>query len=137
MSTGSHAGSNAGNALRKGVGLVHVSLHQSPSRIYAPNKNKGAGEAIRGNLNAAVDSAAGDREGAARNEAIASRGADEMENGHYHGTGAGVTPHDTARERQNRALQGEYNTRTTAGPHLSDTANRVDPRYDSEFGTRR
>ncbi|KAF2661135.1 hypothetical protein K491DRAFT_478787 [Lophiostoma macrostomum CBS 122681] len=66
-SAGAHAGSNAGDALRKGVGLVH-----------------GAGEAIRGNINAAVDSAAGEREGVTKNESIASRGIDEIEHGHHH-----------------------------------------------------
>ncbi|ORY14259.1 hypothetical protein BCR34DRAFT_585876 [Clohesyomyces aquaticus] len=84
-----HAGSNVGGAVRKGVGLVH-----------------GAGEAIRGNINAAVDSAAGDRQGTVKNEAIASRGVDEMEHGHYHSTGAGVTPVDTDQERQKRTAQG-------------------------------
>jgi hypothetical protein len=39
-----------------------------------------------------VDSAAGQREGVAKNESVASRGVDEMEHGHHHGTGTGVTP---------------------------------------------
>ncbi|KAF2191240.1 hypothetical protein K469DRAFT_720235 [Zopfia rhizophila CBS 207.26] len=132
--SGAHAGNSAGDALRKGVGIVH-----------------GAGEAIRGNINAAVDSAAGDRHGAARNQAVADRGFDEMEHGHYHGTGAGVTPTDTARERQNRAAQGEYAHpndgvggtnyapnpnagvgSTNYGPHHTNLANKVDPRFDSD-----
>lgn len=65
-----------------------------------------------------------------------------MEHGHYHGTGAGVTPVDTARERQNRAAQGEYSTHTHTGstnygPHSANTSNKLDPRYDSDLGTRR
>ncbi|KAF2797388.1 hypothetical protein K505DRAFT_298410 [Melanomma pulvis-pyrius CBS 109.77] len=119
-----HSGSSVGDAVRKGVGLVH-----------------GTGEAIRGNVNAAVDTAAGDRNSAAKNEGIASRGVDEMEHGHYHGTGAGVTPVDTARERQNRAAQGEYSNHTHTGPtnygpHATNTGNKLDPRYDSDLGTR-
>ncbi|KAF2748026.1 hypothetical protein M011DRAFT_525722 [Sporormia fimetaria CBS 119925] len=75
---GAHAGSSAGNALRKGVGMFH-----------------GAGEAIRGNINAAVDSAAGDKDAVARDEAIASRGADEMDRGHTHSHTATTAPATT------------------------------------------
>jgi hypothetical protein len=62
---------------------------------------QGAGEALRGNINAAIDSAAGDRQGVSRDEAIASKGADEMDHGYHrqHGTGAGVTPVDQTHNR--------------------------------------
>ena len=81
-----------------------------------------------------------------KNQAIASRGIDEAEHGHYHGTGAGVTPVDTTAERQNRTAQGEFTSHThTApgvgstnyGPHTTNTGNKLDPRYDSDLGTRR
>ncbi|PSN72098.1 hypothetical protein BS50DRAFT_569654 [Corynespora cassiicola Philippines] len=120
--TGTHTGSGIGDAIRKGVGKVH-----------------GTGESLRGNINAAVDSAAGDREGVAKNEAIAERGYQEFEHGHYHGTGAGVTPVDTSRERQNRMAQGEYSTGTGStnyGPHSGDVANKADPRFDSDLDHR-
>jgi len=124
-----HSGEGAGNALKKGVGIVH-----------------GAGEAIRGNINAFADSVVGSKDGMAKDEAIVDRGVDEMNTGHYHGTGAGVTPADTTQERQNRVAQGEYDnganvysgtTTTTRGPHESNVANKVDPRIDSNLGTRR
>lgn len=94
---------------------------------------QGTGEAIRGNFNAAVDSATGNHEAAARNQNIASRGVDEMEHGHYHGTRAGVTPVDTERERMNRVAQGEYGPTesTKYAPHGTNVGNKVDPRYES------
>lgn len=72
----------------------------------------GAGEAIRGQINTMADTALGDRDAAAKNQAITDRGVDEISTGRYHGTGAGVTPADTAAERHNRAAQGEYPSRT-------------------------
>jgi hypothetical protein len=99
---------------------------------------QGTGEAIRGNFNAAADSATGDHEAAARNQNIASRGIDEMQNGHYHGTGAGVTPIDTERERANRVAQGESASvgSTNYGPHATNAGNKVDPRFDSDMDHR-
>ena len=66
------------------------------SRVMFAESLQGTGEAIRGNVNSAVDTASGDRQSAAKNEAIASQGINEMEHGHQHvrGTGAGVTPVD-------------------------------------------
>lgn len=51
---------------------------------------------MRGNFNAAVDNATGDHASAAKHEAIASKGADEIDRGYHreHGTNAGVTPVD-------------------------------------------
>lgn len=66
----------------------------------------GVGEAIRGTINTAADSALGDD--TSKNQAVADRGVDEINSGRYHGTGAGVTPADTATERHNRTAQGEY-----------------------------
>ncbi|KAF2262795.1 hypothetical protein CC78DRAFT_582238 [Lojkania enalia] len=125
VTSGSHTGSNAGDAVSKGIALVH-----------------GAGEALRGNINASIDRAAGDQEAAAKNEIIASRGANEMNQGYYHGTGAGVSPADTAPKKQNRMAQGEYTADsgytgpTNYGPHSTNTGNKLDPRYDSDLDHR-
>ncbi|KAJ4304947.1 hypothetical protein N0V90_000475 [Kalmusia sp. IMI 367209] len=106
---------------------------KTPSHIV-----QGTGEAIRGNFNAAVDSATGDHEAAQRQQNIAARGVDEFEHGHYHGTGAGVTPKDTDRERVNRAVQGESATvgSTNYGPHGTNVGNKLDPRFDSDVDHR-
>jgi hypothetical protein len=59
-----------GESIRKGVGMVH-----------------GTGEAIRGNINAAVDTASGDRASATKNQEIAQKGVDEWDRGYRgHGT---------------------------------------------------
>ncbi|KAF2271818.1 uncharacterized protein EI97DRAFT_504707 [Westerdykella ornata] len=73
---GAHAGSSIGDAVRKGANVIH-----------------GTGEALRGNINAAVDSAAGDHQAVARDEAIAARGTDEMDRGHprHHHPGTGTS----------------------------------------------
>lgn len=96
---------------------------------------QGTGEAIRGNVNAAVDSATGNPESAQRQQNIATRGIDEFEHGHYHGTGAGVTPKDTDRERVNRYAQGESATLGSSnhGPHGTNVGNKLDPRFDSNL----
>ncbi|KAF2244334.1 hypothetical protein BU26DRAFT_554321 [Trematosphaeria pertusa] len=109
MTGGAHAGNSVGEAIRKGVGMVH-----------------GAGEGIRGNVNAAVDSATGDHESAARNEAIASRGADEMDHGyHRHPRAAGPGQAD-------QGLTGS----TNYGSHPTNVGNKMDPRYDSDVDHR-
>ena len=91
--------------------------------VIAPftNCSQGAGEAIRGNINAAVDAAAGDRQSAARNEQIASRGASEMDQG-YHRAGAGT--------------HGQHTTGGSSnyGPHGTNVGNKLDPRFDSDMG---
>ncbi|KAL1636589.1 hypothetical protein SLS56_001174 [Neofusicoccum ribis] len=91
----SHTGETTGTGLRGAAGAVH-----------------GVGEAIRGTINTAADSAMGSKSGVAKNQAITDRGIDEIQTGRYHGTGAGVTPADTAAERHNRAAQGEYPSTT-------------------------
>lgn len=105
-----------------------------PISSQPTDRAQGTGEAIRGNFNAAVDSATGDHESAQRQQNIASRGVDEFETGNYHGTGAGVTPIDTDRERINRAAQGESATVTSTnhGPHGTNIGNKLDPRFDSD-----
>jgi hypothetical protein len=50
-----------GESIRKGVGMVH-----------------GTGEAIRGNVNAALDQASGDKASATKNQEIAQKGVDEV-----------------------------------------------------------
>ncbi|KAF3042442.1 hypothetical protein E8E12_009422 [Didymella heteroderae] len=113
---GGHSSSGIGDAIKKGVGMVH-----------------GTGEAIRGNFNAAVDQAGGDRAGVDKNAAIASKGADEIEHGYHRtGHGAGVTPVDADRERLNTT----QTTSTNYGPHSTNTANKLDPRFDSDMDHR-
>ncbi|KAJ4350733.1 hypothetical protein N0V95_004464 [Ascochyta clinopodiicola] len=114
--TGGHSSTGLGDAIKKGVGMVH-----------------GTGEAIRGNFNAGVDQAAGDRVGVNKNAAIASKGADEIEHGYHRtGHGAGVTPADVDRERLNTST----NTSTNYGSHSTNTANKLDPRFDSDMDHR-
>lgn len=86
-----------------------------------------------------MDSATGDHDAAARNQNIAIKGVDEIEHGHYHGTGAGVTPADTGRERVNRAVQGEASHvgSTNYGPHSTNVGNKIDPTVDSDANNRR
>jgi hypothetical protein len=94
---------------------------------------KGTGEAIRGNFNAAVDQAGGDRIGAEKNRAIASQGANEIDHGYHRtGHGAGVTPSDIDRERLNTT----HSTSTNYGSHSTNTANKLDPRFDSDMDHR-
>lgn len=121
------------------VKFTYVSaLPFAAPRLIMP---QGAGEVLRGEVNAAADNATGTSTG--KNEAIVARGVDEMNHGHYHGTGAGVTPHDTEREKANRAVQGEYpgtGTQpagvgsTNYGPHSTNMGNKMDPRFDSDTG---
>lgn len=59
---------------------------------------------------------------------------------HTHGTGAGVTPVDTASGRPSHTAQGGLGTQTGStnyGPHDTNLGNKVDPRFDSDLGTRR
>ncbi|KKY21285.1 putative period circadian [Diplodia seriata] len=91
-----HTGESTGSGLRGAAGAVH-----------------GLGETIRGTINTAADTAVGSD--ASKNQAIRDRGVDEINTGRYHGTGAGVTPADTAAERHNRAAQGEYPSTTSTG----------------------
>jgi hypothetical protein len=63
------------------------------------------GETIRGSINSFADNITGTD--GSKSEAVTAKGVDEMETGRYHGTDAGVTPHDTTRDRLNRDVQGE------------------------------
>lgn len=126
--------SGLGDAIKKGVGLVH-----------------GTGEALRGNFNAAADRASGDHVTAARHEAIASKGADEIDRGYHreHGANAGVTPvdkdanhnlgpHAPSTRDQIDPLQssttGPQTGSTNYGPHDTNVGNKLNPRYDSSTG---
>jgi hypothetical protein len=105
----------------------------TPEVFSRPNETQGTGEAIRGNVNAALDQAGGDRVGVEKNTAIASKGANEIEHGyHRSGHGAGVTPVDTEREH----LPTSHATSTNHGPHTTNTANKLDPRFDSDVDHR-
>ncbi|KAK7524491.1 hypothetical protein IWZ03DRAFT_25862 [Phyllosticta citriasiana] len=77
----SNIGSNTGSGLRGGVHSVH-----------------GAGEAIRGQINAFADSALGSNDSAAQNQAIADRGVNEFQTGtrtHNPGSSFDKHPSDT------------------------------------------
>lgn len=114
------------------------------------------GEAIRGNVNAAVDAATGDRASAARHENIASRGVDEVEHGHYHGaragaaqpgygTHAGATHHgthatnvgnqlDPTRLESDLDARGPVSGSSSYGAHRTGVEHEVDPRYEANAG---
>ncbi|KAJ4993868.1 chitin synthase 2 [Stagonosporopsis vannaccii] len=112
--SGGHSSSGIGDAIKKGVGMVH-----------------GTGEAIRGNFNAAVDQAGGDRIGVEKNAAIASHGADEIDHG-YHRTGHTSHVGDAERERLNTTSTAS----TNYGSHSTNTGNKLDPRFDSDMDHR-
>ncbi|XP_014557026.1 hypothetical protein COCVIDRAFT_15618 [Bipolaris victoriae FI3] len=102
--TGAHSGSGLGDAIRKGVNMVH-----------------GTGEAIRGNAMSMVDEASGDQASAVKNQEIANKGVDEWDRGYRgHATSAGVAPTNTT------------STSTNYGPHDSNIGNKLDPRFDSD-----
>jgi hypothetical protein len=90
---------------------------------------QGAGEAIRGNLNSFADNATFTDD--SRSKVVADRGMREMRSGVYEGTGAGVTPNDTAQERVNRQEQGEgamsgrTATGTATGPTTTGTSHQA------------
>lgn len=131
--SGGHSSTGIGDAIKKGVGVVHVSLPGIASVTLNTDLMQGTGEAIRGNFNAGVDQAAGDRVGVNKNAAIASNGANEIEHGYHRtGHGAGVTPTDTERERLNTTST----TATNYGSHNSNTGNKLDPRFDSDMDHR-
>jgi len=99
-----NAGAKAGSAIKEGFAKFH-----------------GVGEAIRGNINTFADSAT--NTDSSKDRAIADRGEQEFATGKYHGTGAGVTPNDTATERVNREVQGEGTTfdHSAGGLHSTGT----------------
>ncbi|KAF1947841.1 hypothetical protein EJ02DRAFT_461381 [Clathrospora elynae] len=116
--TGTHSGSGIGEAIRKGVGMIH-----------------GTGEAIRGNAMSAVDSASGDKASAVKNQEIANKGVDEWDHGYRgHATSAGVTPADTDASREHMNTTGS--TSTNYGAHDTNIGNKLDPRYDSDMDHR-
>lgn len=95
---------------------------------------QGTGEAIRGEFNAAIDKAAGDQSGVVHNKEIANKGVNEWDTG-YRGHNAGVTPVDTEAERMNTTGPTGA-TSTNYGPHSTNTANKLDPRVDSDLDHR-
>ncbi|KAH8732517.1 hypothetical protein GQ44DRAFT_184777 [Phaeosphaeriaceae sp. PMI808] len=115
-----------GESLRKGVGMIH-----------------GTGEAIRGNFNAAVDGATGDKTAATRHKEIAQKGVDEWDRG-YRGHALGtqpaqgvrqhVPPHSSAAATE--AQNTTHSTSTNYGPHSTNLGNKVDPRFDSDMDHR-
>jgi hypothetical protein len=79
-----------------------------------------------------VDQASGDRLGVEKNQNIAAKGTGEIEHGYHRtGHGAGVTPVDADRERANMT-----GTSTNYGSHSTNTANKLDPRFDSDMDHR-
>jgi hypothetical protein len=75
-----------------------------------------------------VDSAAGDREGVAKNEAIASRGADQMDRGGHHGANMTTAGTTTA---------GTQPVHTTSASHTADFGQQTDAQYGAPPGMRR
>lgn len=94
-STGASAGAETGRAVKSGLTNLH-----------------GIGEAIRGNVNQAVDETFNDKQGVAKNQAISERGINEVETGNYQSHNAGVTPADTNREK---AYGGHHTNAGTTG----------------------
>jgi len=87
----SNVGGSAGNALKQGITKIH-----------------GIGEAIRGNINTFADSITNTDE--TKSRSVTQKGTEEIQTGKYQGTGAGVTPADTAAETANKNVQGEVRT---------------------------
>ncbi|KAH6616277.1 hypothetical protein C7974DRAFT_41662 [Boeremia exigua] len=112
--SGGHSSTGLADAVKKGVGLVH-----------------GTGEAIRGNFNAAVDQAGGDRAGVEKNTAIASKGADEIDHGYHRNHSAGVGSGVAAAAERER-LNTTHTASTNYGSHSTNTGNKLDPRFDSD-----
>jgi len=111
--TGTSGNGGIGESIRKGVGMIH-----------------GTGEAIRGNFNAAVDEVSGDQAGVIKNKEIANKGVDEWDRGYRGHTVGGVTPVDAER------VNTTGTTSTNYGPHSTNTANKLDPRFDSDMDHR-
>jgi len=108
--------------LRKAWACFTYVLSELSDQCMLSNFRQGAGEAIRGNFNAALDAATGDRESAARQEEIAHRGATEMDQGYHRGAGA------------HSGLGGNNTASTNYGPHDTNVGNKLDPRFDSDMG---
>lgn len=99
----SNIGSNAGNGLRGGVHSVHgrspkttpVPLTPYKSPMTSTDTTRGAGEAIRGQINAFADSAVGSHDSAAQNQAISDRGVNEFQTGTstHHNPGSSFDTH--------------------------------------------
>jgi len=107
-STGASSGRGAaaGSALKNTLGIV-----------------RGAGEAIRGEINTFADSAMS-KKGASHNQPVTQHGVAGTSTGHHHGTGAGTGVMGT----------GMGTGSTNYGPHSSNLANKADPRVDSDGG---
>jgi hypothetical protein len=133
--TGTHSGTGIGESIRKGVGMIHVSLdvtHPELDRVQT-DTSQGTGEAIRGNAMSVLDEASGDKASAAKNQQIANNGVDEFGHG-YRGHAAGVTPVDQDANRERMNTTGT--TSTNYGAHNSNMGNKLDPRYDSDMDHR-
>lgn len=88
--------------------LPLLSISQSVTDL-----SQGAGEALRGTINSGLDSLAGDKEGVAKNQQVAERGFDSMDDGHLRrqnhaeaaasrkATGKDVSGSDTAHVSRN------------------------------------
>ncbi|KAJ5180550.1 hypothetical protein N7492_003760 [Penicillium capsulatum] len=81
VSRGSKSGARTGQTgsdLGRGIRGIASGIHQRYRWCDETNGEQGAGESLRGTLNATVDRAFGSEEGAARNVDIAARGEDEV-----------------------------------------------------------
>ncbi|KAK8179510.1 hypothetical protein BC567DRAFT_141392, partial [Phyllosticta citribraziliensis] len=114
---------------------------------------RGAGEAIRGQINAFADSAVGSNDSAAQNQTIADRGVNEFQTGsRTHNPGSSFDKHPSdvrAGELRGNPAADNWGSNTTsttgtyghpsstnAGPHGSNVANTADPRVDSDLSGR-
>lgn len=112
---------------------------------------QGAGEAIRGNINAALDGATGNKAAAAQNDAIASRGVEEMAHGHRHNAGAAgntmaptvdqtnvnTAPNKFSQHSQQPSTATTSTTSTAYATPDTQPGTRVDPKVDSAPGMQR
>ncbi|KAL4737862.1 hypothetical protein BDV11DRAFT_171556 [Aspergillus similis] len=93
---GADMGERVGSGVRGFFAAVHVwSLHELSALAHRTpvldtNEHQGAGEWLRGGINAAVDRTFGSEDGVARNEAISRAGQEEIRSGRFsHDTHAG------------------------------------------------
>ena len=159
------SGADTVNALKSGAAGLHVclSILLYPLLYLLTLYQKGIGETIRGNLNQAVDTAFNDKAGEAKNQAIANKGLNEIEDGKYRGHGTGVnttgpiagttTGTTTGMTAGNTNTVGTTTGRNTGigsttagttttpglgssnyGPHNTNLGNKIDPTVDSDLG---
>ncbi|MCJ1392442.1 hypothetical protein MMC18_005309 [Xylographa bjoerkii] len=94
---GSTTGKDSVGAVKSAVGGVH-----------------GMGEAIRGTVNGAVDTAFNDQAGEAKNRSVAAKGVAEMQDGELKGHGDGAHAGAVGSMSSVPSVDGDTGTRTTS-----------------------